>query len=173
MGTVELWPLALVLSTLGGLLLLLRAGPRLFRGTRPVSVSGFRCPLTHERVDVEFQVTAWAGERVAATRCSAFTPATAITCERRCLGPRAGLAGILAAALLAGAASARAGDVVGSVRLEGPPLAFRLPAVPPGPHTLAVWHELLGRLSAPVTVGPDGEVTVEFVFPAPPPTGAR
>ncbi|HXG02116.1 MAG TPA: carboxypeptidase regulatory-like domain-containing protein [Candidatus Binatia bacterium] len=288
-----------------------------------MSVSGFRCPLTHERVDVEFQVTAWAGERVAVTRCSAFTPATAITCERRCLGPRAGLAGILAAALLAGAASARAGDVVGSVRLEGPPPAiptvrptadhavcgdvprpraelrlspeggveravvflagerlegwrqpsatfvldqrgcvfvprvllvppeatievhnsdpilhnfhtisvlnprmnlaqraggrplqvrfhrpewvellcdvhgtgymrawivvtahpfyavtdargrFRLPAVPPGPHTLAVWHEVLGRLSAPVTVGPDGEVTVEFVFPAPSPTGAR
>jgi hypothetical protein len=115
------WPLAIVLLTLGGLLVLLWAGPRLFRGTRPVLVPGFRCPLIDERVDVEFQVTAWTGERVAVTRCSAFTPATAVTCERRCLGPRAALAGILAAALLAGAELARAGDIVGSVRLEGLP----------------------------------------------------
>ncbi|HXG16855.1 MAG TPA: carboxypeptidase regulatory-like domain-containing protein [Calidithermus sp.] len=316
------WPLAIVLLTLGGLLVLLQAGPRLFRGTRPVPVPGFRCPLTGERVDVEFQVTAWTGERVAVTRCNAFTPATAITCERRCLGPRAALAAMLAAALLAGPGLARAGDIVGSVRLEGPPppvstvrptadhavcgdaprpaaelrlspeggvehavvfLAgerlegwrqpsatfvldqrgcvfvprlllippgasvevhnsdpilhnfhtvsalgpgvnlgqraggrplrvrfdrpewvevrcdvhgtgymrawivvtahpfyaatdargrFRLPAIPPGPHTLAAWHELLGRTSAPVTVGPSGEVTVELVFAGASPTAA-
>jgi plastocyanin len=37
---------------------------------------------------------------------------------------------------------------------------FRLPGVPPGPHTLEVWHEVLGTRRVPVTVGATGEVTV-------------
>jgi plastocyanin len=41
---------------------------------------------------------------------------------------------------------------------------FRLPGLPPGPHILEVWHELLGTKRVPITVGRDGEtrVTVEF-----------
>ena len=42
---------------------------------------------------------------------------------------------------------------------------FRLPGVPQGPHTLAVWHERLGRVTAPVTVGPEGEVRLDILFP--------
>jgi len=37
---------------------------------------------------------------------------------------------------------------------------FRLPDVPPGPHTLEVWHEVLGTRRVPVTVGNTGEVIV-------------
>lgn len=37
---------------------------------------------------------------------------------------------------------------------------FHLPDVPPGPHTLEVWHEVLGTRRVPVTVGASGEVTV-------------
>lgn len=41
---------------------------------------------------------------------------------------------------------------------------FRLPDVPPGPHTLEVWHEVLGTRRIPITVGREGpvRVTVEF-----------
>jgi plastocyanin len=41
---------------------------------------------------------------------------------------------------------------------------FRLPGLPPGPHVLEVWHELLGTRRLPISVGREGEVrvTVEF-----------
>ncbi|MBI4635138.1 MAG: hypothetical protein HY727_02210 [Candidatus Rokubacteria bacterium] len=42
---------------------------------------------------------------------------------------------------------------------------FRLPGVPQGPHTLAAWHERLGRRTVPVTVGAEGEVTLDVLFP--------
>jgi len=44
---------------------------------------------------------------------------------------------------------------------------FLLPGLPAGPHTLEVWHELLGTRRAPVTVGEEGtvHVTVEFGGP--------
>lgn len=41
---------------------------------------------------------------------------------------------------------------------------FRLAGVPPGPHTLEVWHEVLGTRRVPVTVGASGEVTVTVTF---------
>ena len=41
---------------------------------------------------------------------------------------------------------------------------FWLPDIPPGPHTLEVWHEVLGTRRIPVAVGREGtvRVTVEF-----------
>ena len=41
---------------------------------------------------------------------------------------------------------------------------FRLLALPPGPHTLEVWHELLGTRRVPVSVGTSGEVNVTVTF---------
>lgn len=41
---------------------------------------------------------------------------------------------------------------------------FRLPGVPQGPHTLAVWHERLGRTTVPVTAGAEGEVRLDVLF---------
>jgi plastocyanin len=44
---------------------------------------------------------------------------------------------------------------------------FRIPDVPAGPHTLEVWHELLGTKRVPVTVGASGEVNMTVTFPPP------
>jgi hypothetical protein len=44
--------------------------------------------------------------------------------------------------------------------------AFALERVPPGSYTLAIWHETLGRIERPVTVGPGETATVDAVFPA-------
>lgn len=41
---------------------------------------------------------------------------------------------------------------------------FRLPDLPQGPHTLEVWHELLGTKRVPVSVGATGEVNVTVTF---------
>ncbi len=47
---------------------------------------------------------------------------------------------------------------------------FRLPGVPQGPHTLAVWHEGLGRVTVPVTAGAEGEVRIDVLIPRRNPT---
>lgn len=41
---------------------------------------------------------------------------------------------------------------------------FRLPDVPQGPHTLEVWHELLGAKRVPVSVGASGEIRLSVTF---------
>lgn len=41
---------------------------------------------------------------------------------------------------------------------------FRLPNVPVGPHTLEVWHEVLGTMRLPVSVGASGEIGVTVTF---------
>lgn len=56
----------------------------------------FWCPLVGRKVTAEFQEEVWdpttfgtagaGGRRVAVESCTAFTPASAITCERTCLG---------------------------------------------------------------------------------------
>jgi hypothetical protein len=38
--------------------------------------------------------------------------------------------------------------------------------VPPGVHTIAVWHELLGSRERQVTVAPGETVTVDFALEA-------
>ena len=82
-----IWPLAIVTATGAVLLGVLAAGPRLFRGTR-LMTDGFRCPFRERVVSVDFVETVWEGARVDVSRCSAFTPPTAVTCEKRCLERR-------------------------------------------------------------------------------------
>lgn len=41
---------------------------------------------------------------------------------------------------------------------------FRVPDLPPGPHTLEIWHERLGTKRVPVSVGASGEVNVTVTF---------
>lgn len=43
--------------------------------------------------------------------------------------------------------------------------SFEIMGVPPGKHTLAVWHGKLGEQIREIAVEPNGTVTVEFVFP--------
>lgn len=44
---------------------------------------------------------------------------------------------------------------------------FHIPDVPVGPHTLEVWHEVLGRKDIPVTVGSSGGTRVTVRLPTP------
>lgn len=41
-----------------------------------------------------------------------------------------------------------------------------LASVPPGEYVLAAWHETLGKQAQPVTLGPRGELALEFVYRA-------
>lgn len=41
---------------------------------------------------------------------------------------------------------------------------FTIPGVPPGPHTVEVWHERLGTQRVPVTVGASGGVNMIVTF---------
>lgn len=83
--TLPLWPIALVVAVALALVVLGLMGPRVFRGTRPVSVRALLCPRRRERFDVEFKVTAWEGERVDVGRCTAFDPPSAVACDKECL----------------------------------------------------------------------------------------
>lgn len=85
--TSTLWPLLVIAGT--GILLLgvLARGRRWFRGTRRVP-EAFWCPFREREAGVEFEITAWDGRRVDVSRCTLFTPPTAVTCEKRCLDVR-------------------------------------------------------------------------------------
>ncbi len=96
-GDPTMWPLFIILSVGLLLVLLLAVGPRFTRGTRAVPHE-FYCALRRQPVRVEYRVAAWDGKLVDVDRCSAFTPPTAIGCDKLCLRPeefalRAGPAG--------------------------------------------------------------------------------
>ena len=75
--------IVLALGTAVGLLLLVAFGP-LRRITRIVTRS-FWCPVRDEDITAEFLEDAWDGKRLEINQCTAFTPPTAITCEKLCL----------------------------------------------------------------------------------------
>jgi len=81
---MPLWPLLVVLATGAVLVFVLVYGRRWFAGTRDVS-DAFWCPVQARDVGVEIQVDVWDGKLIDVKRCSAFSPATAVTCEKRCL----------------------------------------------------------------------------------------
>ncbi len=66
-----------------GLLLVAALGP-LRKKPRTVT-RAFWCPFRDRAVTAEFREDAWDGTRLAVKQCSAFSPPTAITCEKRCL----------------------------------------------------------------------------------------
>ena len=45
----------------------------------------FRCPFADREVTADFEEDVWGGPPIEVSRCSAFEPATAITCGRYCL----------------------------------------------------------------------------------------
>ena len=75
--------IVLALGTAVALLLVAVFGS-LSGATRTVTRS-FWCPFLYRRVTAEFQEEAWDGKPVEVNRCSAFTPPTAIACEKLCL----------------------------------------------------------------------------------------
>jgi len=61
-------------------------GPRLFRGTLTGRYA-FRCPANNQDVDAEFRESVWDGRRLDVERCSAFTPADEVCCDKACTLP--------------------------------------------------------------------------------------
>ena len=45
----------------------------------------FWCPFRKQNVTAEFRQEAWDRTLLAVNRCTAFTPETAVTCEKSCL----------------------------------------------------------------------------------------
>ncbi len=80
------WPtLAIILAVGLGLQVLVRGVFAIFpRVTRLVERS-FWCPFRDVNVTAEFQRDPWNDNPLSVDRCSAFTPPTAITCDRRCV----------------------------------------------------------------------------------------
>src|SRR5262245_29152142 len=78
------WSLLVVLTVAIGLLVIRRAGPRGFRGTRPVR-GALWCPAHARDMGVDMRVAAWDGRPVEIERCSAFGPDGAVSCEKACL----------------------------------------------------------------------------------------
>jgi hypothetical protein len=54
-------------------------------GVTRLATRRFWCPFRARNVSVEFREAAWDGQRVDVSRCSAFSPPTAITCGKRCV----------------------------------------------------------------------------------------
>ncbi len=73
----------LALGTAVGLLLVIVFRP--LRGVTRAVTRAFWCPFRDRDVTARFQEDAWDGTRLRVTQCTAFSPATAITCEKRCL----------------------------------------------------------------------------------------
>ena len=78
------WPLFVVLAVGVVVAVALAVGPRLFLDTLTVRQS-FWCVFQRRRVDVDFQEAVWDGCPIDVTRCSAFDPPTAVTCDKACL----------------------------------------------------------------------------------------
>lgn len=79
-----LWPLAIILAVGIVLLLVWVRGAYLFPGSR-VTTRAFWCPFRGRNVQVGFAEAVWDGRLVDVERCSAFTPPTAVTCDKACL----------------------------------------------------------------------------------------
>ncbi len=78
------WPFMVVGSIAVILLAVIAGGPRLFAAIRRRSVS-LRCPSIGREVTADLAVSEWDGAALDVYACSAFTPPTAVTCDRRCL----------------------------------------------------------------------------------------
>lgn len=75
--------IVLALATAVGLFFMAAVGP--FSKMARIVTRSFWCPIQQQAVTVEFQQDAWNGWPLGVVQCDAFSPPTAITCEKRCL----------------------------------------------------------------------------------------
>lgn len=54
-------------------------------GVTRTAIRSFWCPFRNRNVTAQFQERAWDGRALEVDRCTAFSPPTAITCEKPCL----------------------------------------------------------------------------------------
>lgn len=76
--------IALALATALVLLSVVTVGA--LRGVTRAVTRSFWCPFLDRNVTAEFKEEAWDGKPVEVNRCTAFSPTTAITCKKLCLG---------------------------------------------------------------------------------------
>ena len=78
-------PVVIYLALFGVIVLLVVLKRGVMRGvTRRVMCSVW-CPLSDRRLTAKLEEEVWDGKRVDVIQCSAFSPPTAITCEKSCL----------------------------------------------------------------------------------------
>ena len=78
-------PVVIYLALLAVIVLLVLLKRGVLRGvTRRVMCSVW-CPLRDRRLTAELEEEVWDGKRVDVLQCSAFSPPTAVACEKSCL----------------------------------------------------------------------------------------
>jgi hypothetical protein len=80
----DLWPLLVIGSAGVVLTVVYLNGRRLFPGTR-LSSRRFWCPFRRDDVAVAFQESVWEGALLDVSRCTCFTPPSAVDCHKHCL----------------------------------------------------------------------------------------
>jgi hypothetical protein len=77
------WIVPVALAAAVVLFVIRLLGPHLFRGTLTWRYS-FRCPGKQQDVEADFRESEWDGRRLDVERCSAFTPAEDVRCNKAC-----------------------------------------------------------------------------------------
>lgn len=84
-GVVEsVWPVPVIAGVAVLVLLLLAVVARSLTATR-LEREAVQCPVSGKAVSVDWEVDAGTGRRVGIVACTAFTPPTAVACDRACL----------------------------------------------------------------------------------------
>jgi hypothetical protein len=78
-------PVVLYLALLAAVVLLVVRSRGLMRGARRRVTRDVWCPVRDRQLIATLQEEFWDGRRVDVEECSAFSPATAVTCEKTCL----------------------------------------------------------------------------------------
>jgi len=86
MFSLSLVSLIIILAIGIGLILFVGGVFLAFPKINRIVTSSLWCPVPKRRVTAEFQEDPWSGKRVEVNSCTAFSPATAIECDKACLG---------------------------------------------------------------------------------------
>ncbi len=78
-------PLIIPLALMTGALFLLVLAIGVSRGVTEPATRSFWCPFRERSVTAQFEQAVWDGKRLAVVDCSAFSPPTAVTCDKACL----------------------------------------------------------------------------------------
>ena len=78
-------PLIIPLALGAGVVFLLVLAIGVSVGVTEVVPRSFWCPFRKSPVTAQFEQAVWDGKRLDVTSCSAFTPPTAIACDKACL----------------------------------------------------------------------------------------
>jgi hypothetical protein len=78
-------PVVVYLALLAVVVLLLVRARGLMRGARRWTTRRVWCPVHDRTLTATLEEEVWDGQRIDVSECSAFSPATAVTCGKACL----------------------------------------------------------------------------------------